>query len=51
LQKWLDDCIHPVKLEVPEEVSAVAREGERLITAGNQFSAVFNIEETWYIPE
>lgn len=45
----MEDCIHPVK--PPEEVSAVARDGETLIKAGNQFSTVSNIEETWYIAE
>jgi hypothetical protein len=35
----------------PDEVPAVARGGETLIKAGNQFSTVFNIEETWYIAE
>jgi hypothetical protein len=51
LQKWLQDCSHPVKPEAPEEVFAVARNGERLIKAGNQFPTAFNIEETWYIAE
>lgn len=51
LQKWLEECIHPVKLEAPEEVSAVARDGERLIKVRNQFPTVSNIEETWYIAE
>ena len=51
LQKWMEDCRQPSKNAEDNVVSSVAKEGETLIKAGNQFSTVFNIEEKWYIIE
>lgn len=52
LQKWLEECRKPVsKTETPTVDKALVKEGETLISSGNQFSTVGNIDEKWLIPE
>lgn len=50
LQKWMEECRQPNK---PTETmqSANAKDCEKLVKAGNQFSTVSNLEEKWYILE
>ncbi|KAK7865799.1 hypothetical protein R5R35_001264 [Gryllus longicercus] len=50
LQKWMEECRQPNKPSETVDASK-AKEGEKLVKAGNQFSTVSNLEEKWYILE
>lgn len=52
LQKWLEECRKPnaKNTDVSKDMTLV-KQGESIVTSGDQFSTVFNIEENWFIPE
>lgn len=52
LQKWLEECRKPVSKTDGEVVDKkLVKDGETIVSSGNQFSTVFNIDEKWLIPE
>lgn len=52
LQKWLEECRKPSSKNVDlSKEGNLLKQGESIVSSGDQFSTVFNIEDNWFIPE
>lgn len=52
LQKWLEECRKPSSKNVDlSKEDNLLKQGESIVSSGDQFSTVLNIEDNWFIPE